>query len=75
MNERLTENSDFYYNSEGLLVFTSSYHIKRGKCCGTGCMHCPYNYVNVQEPKRSELKNERPPVILMKMSIIEQKNK
>ncbi len=69
MNERLTEGKDFYYNPEGLMVFTSAYHLQRGKCCGTGCMHCPYDYENVPEPERSELKNERPSVILLKLPV------
>ena len=61
----IIEGRDYYYNEAGLLVFTSSYHLRRGKCCGKGCMHCPYNYENVQEPGRTELLRERPPVILM----------
>jgi hypothetical protein len=34
--------SDFYYD-KGKMVFTESYHINRGHCCGNGCRHCPYN--------------------------------
>jgi hypothetical protein len=34
--------SDFYYNEMGNMVMTESYHIRRGKCCGSGCKHCPY---------------------------------
>ena len=67
MNKRLTEGTDFYYSPGGLIVFTSAYHLKRGKCCGTGCMHCPYDYENVSEPKRTDLKKERPAVILLKV--------
>lgn len=67
MNKRLTEGTDFYYSAGGLIVFTSSYHLKRGKCCGTGCMHCPYDYENVSELKKTDLKNERPAVILLKV--------
>ncbi|MFC5627020.1 DUF5522 domain-containing protein [Algoriphagus winogradskyi] len=33
---------DFYFNEQGLMVFTKSYHLKRGYCCGNGCKHCPY---------------------------------
>jgi Family of unknown function (DUF5522) len=33
---------DYYFNSQGLLVFTEAYHLKRGYCCGNGCKHCPY---------------------------------
>jgi hypothetical protein len=33
-----------YYISEGLLVFTAWYHLKRGSCCQNGCRHCPYGF-------------------------------
>eukprot|EP00928_Gymnodinium_smaydae_P028031 TRINITY_DN21493_c0_g1_i1.p1 TRINITY_DN21493_c0_g1~~TRINITY_DN21493_c0_g1_i1.p1 ORF type:complete len:689 (-),score=78.22 TRINITY_DN21493_c0_g1_i1:133-2199(-) len=32
----------------GYQVFTELAHKKRGKCCGSGCRHCPYNHVNVK---------------------------
>ncbi|HKO60485.1 MAG TPA: DUF5522 domain-containing protein [Pyrinomonadaceae bacterium] len=32
-----------YYLENGLMVMTSSYHIKRGICCGTGCRWCPFD--------------------------------
>ena len=32
---------DFYYEN-GLVVFTASYHLKRGYCCNSGCRHCPF---------------------------------
>ena len=35
---------DFYYNEDGNVVFTESYHLKRGYCCQSGCKHCPYGY-------------------------------
>ena len=31
-----------WYFEYGLLVYTASYHLKRGFCCGSGCRHCPY---------------------------------
>jgi hypothetical protein len=34
--------TDFYYNNDGRMVMTESYHIKRGSCCGSRCLHCPY---------------------------------
>lgn len=52
---RLVEGEDFYYNEEGYMVLTEKYHLAKGFCCGNGCKHCPYNYINVPEPKRSEL--------------------
>lgn len=36
-----------YYMENGLVVFTTAYHLKRGYCCGSGCRHCPYDYANV----------------------------
>ena len=35
---------DFYQTPEGFVVFTASYHLKRGSCCKSGCRHCPYGY-------------------------------
>ena len=34
---------DFYKDKFGNIVMTESYHLKRGRCCGSGCLHCPYN--------------------------------
>eukprot|EP00505_MAST-04D_sp_SCG-Rhode-Island_P004914 Stramenopile-MAST_4_protein_4914 len=28
--------------NSGLTVFTEFSHLKRGRCCGCGCRHCPY---------------------------------
>ena len=33
----------------GYMVFTKYAHLKRGKCCGSGCRHCPYNHINVKK--------------------------
>ena len=61
----LIEGEDFYYNNEGFMVLTSSYHLKRETCCGRGCLHCPYEYKNVEKDRRILLLEERPPVIMM----------
>lgn len=42
------ENVD-YYIENGLYVFTETYHLKRGSCCGSGCRHCPYDHINVKQ--------------------------
>jgi len=55
MKEQLKEGIDFYYNKDGYIVLTEKYHLKKGFCCGNGCLHCPYNYEAVPEPKRSNL--------------------
>jgi hypothetical protein len=54
MNQ-LVEGVDFYYNEAGYVVLTEKFHLEKGYCCGNGCKHCPYEYVNVTEPKKSEL--------------------
>jgi hypothetical protein len=51
--------ADYYVNENGLITFTSNYHLKRGYCCGSGCRHCPFDYESVPEPKRSRLIENR----------------
>ncbi len=50
-----TEGIDYYMNEDGFVVLTAKFHLDRGHCCGNGCKHCPYEYKNVPEPKRSAL--------------------
>ena len=38
------EADDYYFNDEGLMVFTAHYLLKRGYCCESGCTHCPYGF-------------------------------
>lgn len=38
------DKEDFYMSEEGFIVFTESYHLKRGYCCKSGCKHCPYGF-------------------------------
>ncbi|MBT8326992.1 MAG: hypothetical protein KJP21_04670 [Bacteroidia bacterium] len=52
MREPIIALEDYYYNDEGMLVFTEAYHLKRGECCGSACKHCPYEHKNV--PKKDE---------------------
>ena len=59
MPDELKEGEDYYYNEDGYFVFTEKYHLEKGYCCGFGCKHCPYDYENVPEPRRSELKSQR----------------
>ena len=49
------EGIHYYFNENGLIVLTEKYLWERGYCCGNGCQHCPYEYENVPEPKRTEL--------------------
>jgi len=43
-------NKLFYYE-KGKVVFTASYHRKRGYCCGNGCRHCPFK---LKDPKQKQ---------------------
>ncbi|WP_317193583.1 DUF5522 domain-containing protein [Adhaeribacter terrigena] len=45
------EPGDYYFNEQGLMVFTAKYHLKRGYCCKSGCKHCPYGFRKNQESK------------------------
>ncbi len=53
--QELIEGIDYYINEDGYVVLTEKYHLDRGYCCGNGCKHCPFEYSNVEEPRRSEL--------------------
>lgn len=44
MAEKIIEGEDYIFNEEGMFVFTKEYHIKRGYCCKSGCINCPYGY-------------------------------
>ena len=59
MKKELIEEIDYYYNEEGLIVLTEKYHLERGFCCGNGCTHCPFNYINVTGPRLIELLEHR----------------
>ncbi|HEX2845695.1 MAG TPA: DUF5522 domain-containing protein [Chitinophagaceae bacterium] len=53
--QQWVEGVHYYINEQGLVVLTARYHMDRGYCCGNGCKHCPYEYENVPEPRKSEL--------------------
>ncbi|MDP4263194.1 MAG: DUF5522 domain-containing protein [Bacteroidota bacterium] len=53
--QEMIEGIHYYVNDDGYIVLTSRYLLERGYCCGNGCVHCPYNYENVPEPRRTEL--------------------
>jgi urocanate hydratase len=35
---------DYYYSSDGYIIFTEKYLLRRGYCCQNGCKHCPYGF-------------------------------
>jgi len=53
------EEAESYTNEDGFTVFTAQFLLDRGYCCGYGCRHCPYEYINVKEPKRTQLLEKR----------------
>lgn len=53
------EGEDYYYSEQGYVVLTEKYHLARGHCCGSGCRHCPFDYEQVSEPRRTELLQKR----------------
>eukprot|EP00729_Bicosta_minor_P020239 gene20239-34419_t len=42
--------------ASGYMVMTKDVHLARGKCCGSGCRHCPYSHINVKD-KASRIQN------------------
>lgn len=59
MKKQLIEGIDFYYNEDGYVVLTEKYHLDKGVCCGNGCLHCPFDYVNVPQPRRGQLLEQK----------------
>ncbi|MGC6469891.1 MAG: DUF5522 domain-containing protein [Flavobacteriales bacterium] len=55
-NQNKLLKEDFYTSSEGYIIFTEKYHLKRGYCCRNGCKHCPYGYIkktdSISKPKQ-----------------------
>lgn len=48
----------------GYTVLTQLAHVKRGKCCGNACRHCPFDHCNVKSKRKEKpLKNSDLPHI------------
>ena len=45
---------DFYFK-DGLMIFKESYHLKRGSCCGSGCLHCPFTEMKIGNTKLKDI--------------------
>ncbi|MCB9689232.1 MAG: hypothetical protein H6738_11410 [Alphaproteobacteria bacterium] len=39
----------------GYVVFTELFHLRRNRCCGSGCRHCPYEHAAVAAEIRGSL--------------------
>ena len=44
-------------------VFTELAHLKRGRCCGNGCRHCPFGHVGVADERRRTALITRPTLV------------
>ena len=52
------EKEDFYIEN-GKYVFTESYHLKRGYCCGSGCRHCPFIPKNLKNNVKTDMNTNK----------------
>lgn len=43
-DQKLVQDIHYYFNENGLMVFTEIYHQTRGYCCKSGCKHCPFGF-------------------------------
>jgi hypothetical protein len=41
-SSKLIEGIHYIINENGRVVFTALFLIQQGKCCGNGCINCPY---------------------------------
>jgi len=48
----LLEKDEYYYSTEGYIIYTEKFHLKRGFCCNSNCKHCPFKKLN--KKKRNE---------------------
>lgn len=50
----MNKQSTYIDPATGFTVFTELSHLKRGKCCGNMCRHCPYGWSNVRGTSENE---------------------
>lgn len=56
----MVEGVDYYFNEDGLMVFTAIYHLNRGYCCKNKCKHCPWNYGKDNSQNTSKPNSKQP---------------
>ena len=56
LHARACERKETFYTdpATGYKVFTAYAALQRGRCCGSGCRHCPYQHEAVPGEKRAE---------------------
>jgi Family of unknown function (DUF5522) len=47
----LSEGVDYVIDVQGRLVFSATYHLRRGYCCGNKCRNCPFGWDAVPAEK------------------------
>lgn len=58
MESKFIEGEDFEITNDGKVVMTSKYLLRRGRCCSSSCLNCPYGYsknVDPSEPQELSL--------------------
>jgi len=55
----MNKQSTYIDPATGFTVFTELAHLKRGRCCGNMCRHCPYGWSNVRGASESNSSNGR----------------
>ena len=50
-----TNSSSYVDPTTGYRVFTEDALLRRGRCCGNGCRHCPYGHCNVAKDWRDQI--------------------
>jgi hypothetical protein len=54
MSHQLEKYRDYYLENDRV-IFTASFHVKRGSCCGNFCRNCPFT-----KPHRRNNQNVAP---------------
>jgi cob(I)alamin adenosyltransferase len=63
-HQAVLQGSTTYHDpSTGFNVFTEIAHLRRGKCCGNQCRHCPYGWENVSLASDKTLPNQISPKV------------
>jgi len=48
-----------YYLENGFVIMTKFFHEKRGFCCGSGCLNCPYEPRHIKKNTKLKDKNDK----------------
>jgi len=56
----MVQGVDYYFNEQGLMVFTAAYHLNRGYCCKNKCKHCPWDFGKANNKKNTKPVRKQP---------------